>query len=437
MFTRLSGPINVQWELTSWCNHNCIHCYNYWRSEEIGSPVFEVNDSIFCLVEKEVVENNVFSITLTGGEPLLVIPRISNILKRMRSRGITFNLNSNITLLTPKMIYLLGELGIKSVLTSLMSADPQINDKISQRKGSYKIIVKKIRFAVQNGLGVSVNMVVTKDNFHTIEETGKLAKELGAKTFCATKASAPSNCLDFSEFSIDQAQLTEMFGVLLRIRDKYDINVDSLEHYPTCVFPNNDARATFGFRSCTAAKTSCSIGFNGEIRPCSHASMEYGNIADGLKNAWNNMHAWRDDSLIPILCKDKCSAFPFFCGGGCRIEAYTHNRGLGGKDPSCLGCINRNFHVIKNKTKNKGNTLYRVSDEVRFRPESFGAIAFFNQRNWLSIDHRMYKILMESRNVGSNIDPSVISKEYGVIIKEAEETISRLVSSKILVPLQP
>ena len=29
----LRYPPNVQWEVTAECNHNCIHCYNYWRKD--------------------------------------------------------------------------------------------------------------------------------------------------------------------------------------------------------------------------------------------------------------------------------------------------------------------------------------------------------------------------------------------------------------------
>lgn len=29
-------PPSIDWELTTACNHNCIHCYNYWRTQDIA-----------------------------------------------------------------------------------------------------------------------------------------------------------------------------------------------------------------------------------------------------------------------------------------------------------------------------------------------------------------------------------------------------------------
>lgn len=217
MFLELSAPINIQWELTPWCNHNCVHCYNYWRTGMVPNDnrLLAVANDILFAIEKEVEANKIFHITLTGGEPLAVIEKVANTLRRIREKDISFGLNSNITLLTPSHISFLKELGIGSILTSLMSADPSINDEIVQKPGAFYRITSKIKLAVQNGLAVSVNMVVTKQNFHTIASTGELAKELGATIFCTTKASAPGNCPDFSGFSINQEQLAEMFKLLL------------------------------------------------------------------------------------------------------------------------------------------------------------------------------------------------------------------------------
>jgi MoaA/NifB/PqqE/SkfB family radical SAM enzyme len=32
MYKELKSPVAVQLELTTACNHKCIHCYNHWRN---------------------------------------------------------------------------------------------------------------------------------------------------------------------------------------------------------------------------------------------------------------------------------------------------------------------------------------------------------------------------------------------------------------------
>ena len=144
-------------------------------------------------------------------------------------------------------------------------------------------------------------MVVTKANLQHLDATASLAKELGVVAFTATKASAPSNCPDFSEYQLEVGELQQMFVALLEASDKYDITVDSLEHYPSCLMPSDDTLTKFGVRKCSAGKTGCTIGFDGQIRPCSHASDIYGHVDDGCFRL-ANMAEWKL-SLISDGCQ--------------------------------------------------------------------------------------------------------------------------------------
>ena len=68
MFRTLSAPVNIQLELTSRCNHNCIHCYNYWRQD--SGQVRDSRDldmDVFTTVEREVLSNGIFHITIKCG----------------------------------------------------------------------------------------------------------------------------------------------------------------------------------------------------------------------------------------------------------------------------------------------------------------------------------------------------------------------------------
>ena len=30
---KVKNPPTMQWEMTAECNHDCTHCYNYWRKD--------------------------------------------------------------------------------------------------------------------------------------------------------------------------------------------------------------------------------------------------------------------------------------------------------------------------------------------------------------------------------------------------------------------
>ena len=132
MFLALSAPVTTQWELTDWCNLLCVHCYNYWRAGKRRgkvtiTPQFHATSQ---RVVSELVKNGVFSVTITGGEPLVVLNDVYPYLELLRDNGIQINVNSNLTLMTDKVAQKLRRLGIRGVLTSLMTDDPSLNDQL-------------------------------------------------------------------------------------------------------------------------------------------------------------------------------------------------------------------------------------------------------------------------------------------------------------------
>lgn len=433
MYTKLSAPLDVQWELTPWCTYNCVHCYNYWRRGRRPKRTLSADlIAVHRQAAQEIINNRVFHATLTGGEPLGVLEQVFPELIALKQAGVHMSVNSNLALLNRCTIELLQQLGVRSILTSLISADEGLNDELAQQSGAFRRTVAGIKLAVANGFRVSVNMVVSQKNFHTIRETGDLAYTLGARSFCATKVSKPSNCPDFSDHLITAEQIGQMFHELLCIKEDFGIKVASLEHYPACLFPDDETRAAFGNRNCSAAKTSCTLGFDGAVRPCSHAPMPYGNVVQaGLKATWERMDEWRDDSLVPAICRHQCGEYPGRCGGGCRIEALNADRGMSGSDPYCLGAkpvAQRAVGGVKLLSPDSG---VRLSPQVRFRSEKFGHIAYKSSTRWVAIDSTLYDILTPTLD-GEILTVDSVVKAYQCSEADAIETLSILKAKSIV-----
>lgn len=66
IFTNIGGYYNDKK-----CNHKCVHCYNVWRNDDENDEVIKVlSDEQIRRIIKELVDNNVWRVTITGGEPL-------------------------------------------------------------------------------------------------------------------------------------------------------------------------------------------------------------------------------------------------------------------------------------------------------------------------------------------------------------------------------
>lgn len=427
----LSAPVSCQWELTPKCNYDCSHCYNHWRQSGSESA-FVVNEKVIALYEasvREILANQVFAVTVTGGEPLLVFDQVLPFLKQLHAEGVQVRLNSNLSLLTKEMAQSLKQVGVVSMLASLSAGIEEINDRITGRQGSFARTVRGIKIAKEAGFPVTVNMVVTKVNLHLIFETAKLTASLGVESFAATRASIPGAGLDFSDYALNLEEFRFMLAELLRVKEELKLKADSLEFYPPCSMKDPKARDFFRSRSCSAAKTNCTIGYDGSVRPCSHATTGYGDIRDGLRQAWLAMGEWRSGELLPVGCK-ACSAQKY-CEGGCRVEALLSKGSLKDQDPYCdysqlpLRLPSRKLDPVELSNE------YVFHHELKSREENFGGILFVSPSKWAPVKKELYELAYRAE--GGIITPRSLATVLGVSEDDAAATIAYLCTKKILV----
>ncbi len=379
----LKSPLDVQIEITSSCNHKCRHCYNFWKhqaNENTSNSSLSMKniERIFNQLGKEMI----ISSTITGGEPFMFPERVFYALEKSMELGIKTDINSNLTLLDGEMISRLSMFNNLSILTSLLSFKEKEHDFLTSKNGSYKKVVENIRLCAEKGIKVSVNMVLCRENMGHIYETAVLAKNLGARTFCASRAVPPLGSRDFNSYAISTLDLMSSLDSLIEIENKLGMHTEILGCYPKCtLLPKKEHRKFFN-RICVAGKTTVTIGSNGNVRPCSHSDTSYGNIlSEELEKIWQRMYDWRNGSYTPEICK-KCYLVEL-CTCGCRIEAQHHGD-ISGMDRHAVPENVKKIPIVDNRdvinlesTRNLFlGKRFIINKDLRFRKESFGGIIF-------------------------------------------------------------
>lgn len=375
IYKRLSAPLTAHLELTTQCNEKCRHCYNFWREE--NSLNIHMRRDLLLRIMDELAESKVFHVVLTGGEPLLNYDMLLLAVKAAQERKISIGLNSNLILMTAEKASELKSSGVNSVLTSLMSYDPATHDYLSSTKNQHPKILAGIKVAQESGIGISLNMVISKTNLHHIYDTAKLAVEYGIKSFTATRA-IPNVCGDSFEFRMEKDEVRVIIDSLMKIHNDFGVQIGSLIPYPLCFLGDIEKYLPLSGRSCSAGTTACAISADGKVRSCTHLETDYGSIVDvGLGAVWKAMDDWRDGSHIPDGCKS-CE-FLQNCGGGCHAEAMackTSNKADSiADDPDKIKPFKRQISVdeidfIKQQT-------FRVGKHCRFRAEENCGIVNF------------------------------------------------------------
>ena len=339
----LSAPIMVNLELTTACNVKCRYCYNFWReepegkSDRIGRP--EMDRLVAMLVQDKV-----FHVVLTGGEPFLNFEIMVHGLERLHAAGITTSVNSNLTLADADRIKRLQAAGLDHVLTTVNSYDPAVGDYLASREGSHGRTMSGIRLAIESGIRVSVNMIISEVNRSHVYETARICAGLGVQRIFGTRLVPSVNAVEpaESEFHLGRARALGVLDDLLRARNDFGIAVGSLIGYPLCLLGDLEKYADFVGRGCPAQRGNrMVIGADGSSHACTHESRSYGNVFEiGIARAFRKMRAWHDGSYLHSACQG-CS-YIRVCRSGCRSAAYSYSRQMNGKDP-----LSRDDQAIK------------------------------------------------------------------------------------------
>ena len=379
----------------------------------------------------ELIKSQVFHVTFTGGEPLLnksiLFKGVESIIKH--SIGCTVNTNLNGFSYEDGLI--LSNLGLKGILTSVASHNPNKHDFIMQTTGAHSRVMDGIDNAIKAGLKVACSMVVTEINKDDVVCTGKFLNEKGISTFYATCASPPLGSKGFEKYMLSNESLVKVLDDLKILEDKYGLDVGILQCYPLCSYKDGSKYHFASSKRCSSGTTGCTISSNGDIRPCTHSDEVFGNIKNGLLEAWGLMNDYRNGSKIPSQCHS-CSFFPD-CSAGCRVNAKHVN----GKDnaldpyaePKSINQITRRKIALPNVGY---SDLFCVNQELKIRNEEQGVLIDDKKYggNPVFITNDTYDLLSQLGNESFSI--KTIEIKTGLLKKDSSRLCALLLKDKII-----
>jgi radical SAM protein with 4Fe4S-binding SPASM domain len=316
-----SAPLRMDLALTFRCQNDCIHCY-------AGGPheTSEISTEQWKKVISKLNEIGVFILTFTGGEPTLR-DDLPELLSYAQNKGLVTGLISNGRKLKDKTyVNLLEKSGLDFVQITLESHIPQVHDKMTKEKGSWKETVEGIKNAVRSQIYVSTNSTLSKHNSVDFITTIDYIKELGVDAFGCNSLIYSGKAPNASqEFALTTDELKTLIP---QIRDKAQIiGLKFLWYTPTQYCEFDPVQLGLGLKSCTAAMINACVGPNGDVYPCQSYFESLGNIlTESWDKIWHHPLAekLRGRKYAPQKCDD-CTYLQV-CGGGCPLENQNkHN----------------------------------------------------------------------------------------------------------------
>ncbi len=173
-------PLEGSLDLTYRCNNNCRHC---WLRI---APDAEEKERELSLEEIKTLVDESRNMgcrrwTISGGEPMLR-PDFTEIFDYITSKSMSYTINTNGTLITPKIAQFMKRKGSKLVV--LYGATADIHDHITRNPGSFEAAIQGFNYLKEAGAGFTVQLIPMRDNYFQWDQMQTLAQSLSPHWRC-------------------------------------------------------------------------------------------------------------------------------------------------------------------------------------------------------------------------------------------------------------
>lgn len=212
------GPDTLQIDPTNNCNNDCIACWCHspLLADMKMPPEIRVQTiplSHLKRVVDEAADMGTREIYLAGGGDPMMHPNIMEFLEHIKKRGLDCSVNTNFTLATPERARRMVEMGIDHLTISAWAASPEVYARTHPNKAEetferFKETLLSLYYAKMDA-GVSkpyvkVYHVLSKINFHEIEEMIDFTKAVGAESVEFTPLDTMPDRTDYLLLSEDE-----------------------------------------------------------------------------------------------------------------------------------------------------------------------------------------------------------------------------------------
>ena len=340
---RISFPTSISLSLNHRCNLKCRHCI----LQGVG-PKKELNTARLATLIRQICACRPFSVSITGGEPLLR-KDFFELNKLFKNSRIHIILKTNATLISRRIADKLCKLPINIYMVSLDGASPEINDPI-RGKGSFKKTKQGILNLIKKNCKVIISCTVTRQNYRDLENIVNFSKNIGAIGVKLNRLFLTGNALLNSVvFKMGYNDIIALRSILDNIKERFSnfafgsvFNI--ADNFIYDLHGGQKIKFPIKLKKCPAGISKCAIQPDGWITPCD--ILYNSKIGDSkkrsIKDIWLSKQMLIPGSEITLKKRDiiDCASCKhiYLCLQYCRCLSVTKN--MNKKILNGLYCIN-------------------------------------------------------------------------------------------------
>lgn len=320
-------PLAVLFELTPLCNLGCKMCYIRLNNNERDRLGRELTTEEWLQLAREASEQGTLHLLLTGGEPLLR-PDFEELYTELAHMGFMLNLNTNGTLITPKIIDLFAKYPPSGgIAVTIYGASPETYDSVCGSEKWFHKMLNGLEALSSLSITLSVRSTFVKANRHEYLEMHELSKRFtgsyGINPFVTKPVRGVIRDIEDVRMTAEQAfRVDREYVEDYRQRKQGDVLEDEKLTKRELIGEDRvriAAEAAEMFRNippsvihCTAAKTQYVISWDGKMLPCLNFATPYTlPLEIGVKAAWDQL--LEESMKIPACPECKGCEYADYC----------------------------------------------------------------------------------------------------------------------------
>ncbi len=338
---RLPYPLYATWDITNYCNLNCIFC----SASSLGNK--EIIDSPDSLkIAKKLIANGIKYVSIRGGEPTLV-KQLKDIVKLFINNNIFVEIVSNGSGINDELLSSFKGLNknLLRIKISLDSTDEKTNDSLRGR-GSFDFATTAITNCNKHHIDFRTQMVITNKNKNGIIDMYNFVSKRHCKSFGTILVLPMGRGQKTDQVIIDEQLLKDLIYIKKHETEttfeKIGMGIDGYKFYDALYKNSNyteEESYRFSVLKCNCGKTRINIDSNGDAYPCDmmkYKEFYMGNIlVDSIDTIWSSPNVKRFNELSRRTkegCKD-CKIKG--CNTGCFGISYGIFKSMKDYKPNC------------------------------------------------------------------------------------------------------
>ena len=306
------GALSIEVSLTTACNYKCSFCNAHSHLKKNCLSAQSLPDEAVDRLLQDIQLLKIPEMLFAGdGEPFLH-KRFLGILKTCKKQKIKVLTNgSKLELLSPSLFDSIHKLTI-----SLNSIDNETHKLIHGYQGDSQLPhilhnIKRLLSLPKARKKLQINYVVTKDNFHELENVFQLSNEWGV--FFAVRPAG----IGFEEFrsnALSQQQRKIIQEKIEQILQKSSLSpntIASLKYSKHFFKSEKEPGQRSSLLPCYAGFYGAYLESNGDYRVCVHSKVTMGNIIQqNLTELWKKSELQKHLYALPLMKENKIALCP-------------------------------------------------------------------------------------------------------------------------------